>query len=239
MSRLGRKLEHKTKRQIFLYVLVICLVLFLIIKYAFLLLDKIGSVLIGFNEAEYSKKITESKTDEIILAPTLDSLATATNSASIKISGRSYETKGTIELFLNETLKNETEIFQDGLFAFGNIDLKEGENTIKVRYKNPNSKISKFSEINQILYLRDAPKLEITNPSDNSLFGKENQEITITGKTDPDNKIQINGYQAVVDGNGNFSYLLRLKDGENEINIEAVNLAQSKTSKKIKVIFRP
>jgi len=162
----------------------------------------------------------------------------ATNSAKINISGKSIEIKGKIQLFVDDNMTNETEIEKNGVFKFEEIEIREGDNFIKVRLKK-DEKITEFSKEYTITYRKSEPKLEVSTPQDNASFGKDDQEINIQGKTDYDNKVTVNGFWAIVDSEGNFSYILKLNNGENKIIIEAQDPAGNMIKKEITATYNP
>ena len=102
-----------------------------------------------------------------------------------------------------------------------------------------NNKGSEFSQDYKISYLKGEPKLEIGFPSDGASFTKADQEINVSGTTDPDNTVKVNDFIAIVDTNGNFSYFLKLKEGENKIKIVATNPAGKTSEKEITVSYSP
>ena len=102
-----------------------------------------------------------------------------------------------------------------------------------------NNKESDFSQDYKISYLKDEPKLEISFPNDGASFSKADQEINIRGTTDPENAVKINDFIAIVDTEGNFSYILKLKEGENKIKIVAANLAGKTSEKELTVSYSP
>lgn len=64
-----------------------------------------------------------------------------------------------------------------------------------------------------------APKLEITSPENDAVTSVP--AIKITGKTEKDATVSVNGDFAPVDESGNFSYEYVLKDGKNEVELIA------------------
>ena len=59
--------------------------------------------------------------------------------------------------------------------------------------------------------------------------------IPVRGKVDGSSRVTVNGFWAVVDGSGNFSYNLPLNPGENKITIEVEDDAGNKTKVERKV----
>lgn len=75
----------------------------------------------------------------------------------------------------------------------------------------------------------NAPKLEIFSPSDD--LTTTVPLVKITGKTEKDTTVAIEGNFVPIDADGNFNYEYKLKDGRNEIEI----LASKKLSPKTRV----
>lgn len=238
-TRLGRRFEKQVKKQIFIFIVGIIILLFSIYKYGLTLAGSIIKIFININEKSYSQQIKQNTSDQVIIPPSLDPLNYATNSASIKISGKSVNSNGQIELFLNNSLKAKTEVKKNGGFLFENIQLNEGINTIKVKIKTSENETSDYSKEFNIVYIKKSPDLSISNPADNSIFSKGEQVVTISGKTNTDNRVTINGYWATMQQDGSFNYTLRLNDGDNTIKVESQDLAGNKTTKEIKVKYQP
>jgi bacillopeptidase F len=116
------------------------------------------------------------------------------------------------------------------------VSLRSGENSIKVRVSDGNQK-SNFSNILSITYLNEPPELSIETPSDGTQFHKDEKTIEIKGKTNSGTKITVNDFWAIVDTDGNYSYTMALKDGDNQIKVIATDAAGNKTEKQIKVTY--
>lgn len=171
-----------------------------------------------------------------IAPPVLDSLPQATSSANIAISGLSFKNQ-TIKLYINDNLIDETKTDNKGLFLFKET-INPGENIIKAK-AIAGDKESEFSGSIIIAFKNAPPSLNISSPSDNQAFSKDQNTAEIKGTTDPDVKITVNGLWAITDSSGKFSYSLPLQDGENKIKITATDLAGNKNEKVIKVIYSP
>lgn len=81
----------------------------------------------------------------------------------------------------------------------------------------------------QYRFLVGAPFLEVSKPVDQ--FNTQIEEVTITGRTDPESKVSINDQEIAVDQNGNFSQNIKLSDSVNKILITAT----SKIGKQTKI----
>jgi len=115
-------------------------------------------------------------------------------------------------------------------------DLEKGENSVYILAKSKNSKTEKSTITYKVFYKSEKPKLEISDPSDNSTTS--NQEIKVKGSTDKETYIHINDIPVVVDVNGNFEMSIRLKDGDNQITTKAQDIAGNEETKTIKITYQ-
>lgn len=235
-SRLTRRTEKQSRKQLIKFGIGTFALLFTLYFFGPVVINFVGNIsdaLHGKNEKQIN-----FLSNAPYQAPILDALPEATPSSSIIVSGRSAYKDGTIELYVNDNLAKEITLDQSTDFIIENVSLSNGENNIKAKYKKAD-KTSEFSQEYKISFVKDAPKLDITTPQDNSSFSKGDQEINISGKTDQDNSVTINSFKAIVQSDGNFSYTLKLTEGENKITIEAINTAGKTTSKLITVSYKP
>ena len=115
------------------------------------------------------------------------------------------------------------------------INLQEGNNTIKVVAENSGgSTISPIYTINYAKVVADntPPQIVITYPNVSRGFKsvERNKQITITGKaTDASGifEVLINGQEANVDAQGNFSKTVLLAVGDNSFTVTANDLKQN------------
>ncbi len=234
-SRLTRRVEKQNKKQLYLSILGLVVFLIAIIKLGPPILALLGNAIDLISpKSQQSLDLSNAP----LQTPILDTLPPATPSSKIKVTGKSFYKEGEIELYLNDSLFKKTSVDEKGDFSFEDVTLIEGDNYIKAR-QTKNGKKSDYSEEKKITYIKNQPKLDINSPSDKATFKKADQEITVNGKTDPDNKVTINGFVAIVDSVGNFSYVLKLNEGDNKIKIEATNPVDMKTSKEITVSYNP
>ena len=90
-----------------------------------------------------------------------------------------------------------------------------------------------------VSYVKGTPKLTLTSPSDGQTFSKDSNKATIAGQTDPTDRVTVNGYWAIVDSKGNFTYALPLQNGDNQLKIIATDDAGNTTEVDKKVIYSP
>jgi hypothetical protein len=231
-SRLNSQLKEKSIHTIVLSIIGSIAIILLLIFFGIPALIKLGSAL-SHND---SSSNPESETSAFISPPSLDPLFSATNSASITVKG-STTGKYTIRLYNNDTFIKEVLAKDDGTFIFHNVNLKDGDNALKVVAKDPQKKTqSKDSEITHVVYSNKEPTLSIDYPTDGAGF-KDNKVITVRGKTDTDAQVKINGFQAVIDSTGGYSYNLSLHDGGNDITVVTTNEAGNSKQQTVHITY--
>lgn len=235
-SRLTRTSEKQNKRQALLFTVGIIVLIGILIQFGPVLVNIFGNFVYTLRGGD--KSDTQVVGKELLQPPTFIGIPEATQSAKISFSGSAPDKKGTVEIYVNDDLKDEINIDAKTDFEVKNLSLFKGSNVIKGRFVQGHN-TSSFTQGFEVNYISDKPKLDVTFPSDGSTYTKADKNLTVTGTTNPDNSISVNSFRAIVDPNGNFSYLLTLKDGENQITIEAQNLAGVTTQKQLKVTFQP
>lgn len=220
-SRLARKNSSRSLRRAIIYlfftlILAIgCLVfgLPLLIKMAVFLVNIRGSYLP--NESE----------DQIPPPPPIfSSLVDATNSAQINIAGFA-ETGSIVDLFLNDMEKEKTVSEADGSFLFSNINLESGKNDLAATVTDKAGNISQKSKIISVIFDNVPPKIEITQPADNTSFPPDKKKIEIKGQADAGVTLNVNDHLVIVDSQGNFSFPFTLSEGQNTLNFVAIDRA--------------
>ncbi|MBI4092058.1 MAG: hypothetical protein HY427_02535 [Candidatus Levybacteria bacterium] len=235
-SRLSRRSEKHNRKQLYASVIGIVVVIFVVLNFGPLLISGFG----GFIDTltGKSKQVTSFQSDADLQPPQLDPLPQGTTEELIAVMGRAFYADGKVELFLNNSSYEIVRLNNSQDFEIEDVKLEQGENTLRVRMIRNNKK-SDFSQDYKISYLKDEPKLEISFPTDGAGFSKADQEINIRGTTDPENTIRVNDFIAIVDTDGNFSYVFKLKEGENKIKVVATNLAGKTTEKELTVSYSP
>lgn len=197
------------------------------------LVIKVSSFIAGFK-----KENTVIQNDpSIILEPFIDTLPIATNSAKIDISGSASEGE-TVILYVNSVNKDEKVVGKDGLFTFNNVVLEKGENQIYAVSKKEDKQSQPSRKIT-VLYKDTPPKLEVETPKDKDIFKRENKEIDILGNTDEEVSLFVNDRLIIVDPGGGFLSKYRLSDGENKLEVKAVDSAGNTQKVEITVTYEP
>ena len=229
-SRLSKRLEQKSEKNLTLSILGIILVVFLVFKFGIPTLVNLSLFLSGSG----SKNETVTQGPSFIAPPVLDSFPEATSSANIVVSGIASKNQ-IINLYVNDNLADTTKAGDNGKFSFKET-IKTGESII--RAKAVMNKIeSGFSNTIITVFKSAPPSLNINSPSDGQSFSKDQNTIDVRGTTDAEVKVTVNGFWAITDSNGNFEYSLRLQNGDNAIRIVATDQAGNRNEKELKVTY--
>ncbi len=235
-SRLARRSVKQSKNQLYISLAGIVVVLFLAINFGPSVIGGAGNIIDKITGKSGLDAIVKSNGQ--VQPPTLDPLPQATPSATINISGKTDYPNGNVELFVNNSLSDQTKVETNQTFNFKEVNLTSGNNAIKVRMVINDQK-SDFSGEEDVMYTKNAPKLDISNPQDKQNFTKADQQIVVNGTTDPDSSVRVNGFVAIVDNQGNFSYNLGLNQGDNKIAIVATGASGQTTEKDLTVSYSP
>lgn len=162
----------------------------------------------------------------------IDPISSATNSANITFSGTSLNFDS-LEIYLNDEKQDEINIADtfDGEIK----GLEKGQNTVYFIAKSVKTKSTKKTQSFHVLYKMDKPKLEVSSPNDNSKTNKE--DVVVSGSTDKETTIRINGQPIIVDAEGKFTSSIRLKDGENKLIISAEDIVGNVEQKTLTVTY--
>lgn len=232
MRRLERVQEKKIKNTIVLYAVVLFIILYVIFTFGIKLLLNTSSYISGLFPQPSTKPLT--KTNDSFSSIDIISIPQATNSAKIIVSG-SILNFDILDFYLNTKKVKEIESSSD-TFSEEIGDLEKGDNSVYVQAKSKDNKTEKNTITYKVFYKNENPKLDISEPSDNSTTN--NQEIKVKGNTDMETYIHVNDLPVVVDANGSFETSVRLKDGDNQIVITATDIAGNTETKSLKVTYQ-
>lgn len=240
-SRLYKRLEKKSRKNLIFNLIGIVVITALVLKFGIPML--INFTLFVSGQTSSKAGTIQGNNVSFVAAPVLNPLPIATNSAEIIVTGEALDNQ-TVSLYVNNILIDHTKTEDSGGFSF-NVFLTEEENTIKAKtVVEPSTSInqaqeSDFSKALHISYKNSPPTLNIDYPADGQIFSSEQKSVTIQGQTDPLIKVTVNGYWAITDQSNTFYYNLPLQNGENVIEIKAQDQAGNKTEKTIKVTYNP
>jgi hypothetical protein len=231
-SRLSKRLEQKTKKNLAISVFGIIVIIVLVFKFGIPALANISLFLSG----SQNKNEPNIQNPSFIAPPVLDSFPEATSSADIIISGIASKEQ-TVVLYINDELIDTLNADDKGKFSFKEV-IKPGENTIKAKAVT-DEKESDFSNAIVTAFKSAPPSLTVNSPSNNQSFSQDQNVADVKGVTDAEVKVTVNGFWAITDDNGNYRYSLTLQNGENKIKVIATDIAGNKSEKEIKVTYSP
>lgn len=164
-----------------------------------------------------------------ITAPTNN---TFTNKAATKIEGTAAPGLA-VHLLNNGKEIAAAPAGTDGKFSF-NINLKKGKNTIKAFSSAANGNTPSSKET-AITLDQTNPVLTITSPENGLKTNKEAYTITGTVVDENINYVKVNGTKATINSDGTYSARILVNEGENVINVVAVDKAGNSTTKTISI----
>lgn len=177
----------------------------------------------------------EDKTPPI--PPQFDEPPRYVKTDKIMVGGRA-EAGSTLKLFHQEKLIKETVVDDKSNYSL-EVSLDKGENTLFVTATDKAGNESERSAQRTVIYDLEPPTLEVTKPKDGESFSGDNKTIDIEGIVEQDTKVTVNDRLTIVGAGGKFNYKFTLSEGENQIVIIALDPAENKTEKQIKVTYTP
>ncbi len=231
IQRLARRDERVIiKRIVFLSVVSLILAVFLF-TFGIPLLGKLSDIA----NSIFRKNQTQTSVREALRPPGLNTLPVATNSARLAVSGfADDETK--VDIYLNDN-KVGTASVSAGKFTFSDLSLREGDNVIWAKAINDSGGESESSDTQKVILDTKEPSLEVETPTDGQSFSQNNR-IRVSGKTDKDAQVFANGFLASIDSENNFEVFVPLVEGENKLEIKAIDEAGNSKTQTLKVNFR-
>ena len=226
-----RQEEKKFTRKLITSLTIVAVSGIFVIFFGLPLLAKV----VYFTSGTQKQTQNTSDTSLALLPPTLDPIVTATNSAKINVSGYSISDAAII-VVVNGEESTKIPTDKDGKFNSNEISLKEGENKINafvVRKDQESSPSATFI----VIYKKSNPKIEISSPENGARIRQDNRDITISGTTDPGNRMTINDRLVIVQNDGSFNFKVTLTDGDNAIQLQAIDEAGNITGQELKVNF--
>lgn len=231
-SRLSKSQEKKALQKTVFSIVGILVIIIVLVKVAIPGLINFSLFLANLR-GDNTTTSTSKNSPNYIMPPIFSTTFTATNSATVTLSGTA-QAKEQIILFVNNNPTDTVDVKDDGTFVFKNVTLTPGDNAIKAKAKKDN-KMSDFSDTFTITLRNKAPSLTVDTPHDDDIIHQST--VQVYGKTDPDDQVSVNGFIAIVDTNGQYSYNLSLTPGDNQIKIVSQDTAGNTTEKDLKVTY--
>ncbi|NTU46682.1 hypothetical protein HGA88_03575 [Candidatus Roizmanbacteria bacterium] len=232
MSRLQEHQKKEYTRKLVFFVIILGLLIVFMVTVGLKLV--ISSTIFISNLTAPKNQTTQQTSDNFFGTLEINSIPQATNSAKFVISGTStnYEK---LTFYVNDESVKELDSVSNDSFTETIGDLKKGSNEVYVVANAKQAKAERKSNIFTVVYTDSKPKLEISEPQDNSKTG--NSDLAVSGKTDKEIFIRVNDQPVVVDAQGNFKTSVRLKDGDNKIEVVAQDNAGNTETKILTVTY--
>jgi hypothetical protein len=176
-----------------------------------------------------------NKTSDVYGSVNIDDIPVATNSAQIILTG-SVMNYSKLDFYINDAVVETKNMTTTDIFTVEIGDLERGENEVYIKATTEDGKNTKKTTVYKVTYKDEKPKLEISEPADKATV--PNPEVTVKGTTDKEVLIKINDLPVVVDVNGGFDSVVRLKEGDNTITITAGDTAGNLETKILTVTYR-
>ena len=229
-----RRLQKNVKKHLII-------VLLLLVAFAYVAFTYIIPFLVGgltyFNRYKEVEKGINLVEDTTVAPPTLNIPFEATNTASIRVTGYA-EKDSKVEIYVGNDIKDTIATEFDGSFVADAVPLNDGNNAIYGKTVI-DGKSSLPSKAIKIAYSNEKPKLNISEPADNIEIKGGDKKIKISGDTDLDNSVMVNGAYVIVSYEGKFSKEVSLNDGDNTISIQATNVYGTITTVTKQVKYSP
>lgn len=241
-SRLNKKektpLARKEKRKIISQIVGLSVVIVLLIV---LFLVIIFPELVHYTGVKNSENYTPETRQVKPQMPTFNAPAPNTKDSQLTISGFGPASSQVQFIFNGETTSEYLlSTDSDGAFSL-TLQLNEGENTLQAYAIDDTGLESDMTKEYQINFDQTVPTLLIDDLRDGQeIIGKEKKNLTIKGTTEAKATVLVNTQQTQADEDGNFSLEYTLSEGDNQLQIYALDAAgnQSET-KELKIKFTP
>jgi hypothetical protein len=231
IERIARREEKNTIKRILVLSVVSFVLVVLLLTIGVSLLGKLTD-LMGL---VFKGKVSVKSENATLSPPILDNIPQATNSAQLKITGFSSDGKR-VEIFKNGEKVGDTTV-DGGRFSYEDITLSSGSNALTLKAVSDLGSTSDFSQVVSIVFDKKEPILVVETPMDDQHFSGNNR-IKVSGQSEKNAQVFANGFLANVNTDGKFDVTIPLVDGENSVEVKALDEAGNVKSVKLKVNFQ-
>ncbi len=172
--------------------------------------------------------------------PIFSDIPEATYSAQVKIAG--YAQPGLeVILYINGAEYERELVSESGTFGFDKVKLSEGDNTAYAYTSTSHELESEQSKTYTIVVDMTKPTVTLDTPKEGEVFRGQGQRITIfTGKvSELGSKVFIGERMVIVQSDGIFTLPYQLVEGDQEVQIKAVDKAGNEGVSSIKLRWEP
>jgi len=172
--------------------------------------------------------------------PIFSDIPEATYSAQVKIAGFAQPGLDVI-LFINGAEYDSKLVSESGTFNFEKVMLTEGDNTTYAYTATPHDLRSEQSKTYTIVLDATKPVVTLETPKEGEVFRGQGQRITsFTGSvSELGSKVFIGERMVIVSSDGKFSLPYQLVEGDQDIQIRAIDKAGNENMSSIKLRWEP
>lgn len=233
-SRLERVRSRKAGKQGIIYLLLAISLIVLTISWGLPAVARLTGLMIKSDgEQVMSNELRPTP-------PIFSDIPEATYSAQVRIAG--YAQPGLdVILFMNGAEYEKKLVSESGTFNFDKVKLSEGENSAYAYTATPHDLRSEQSKTYTILMDSTKPSVTLDTPTENEIFRGQGQRITtFSGEvSELGSKVYIGDRMVIVQSDGKFSLPYQLIEGEQVIEIRAIDKAGNESTSTISLKWEP
>lgn len=171
--------------------------------------------------------------------PVIYSVPVATSSASLILTGVA-EPASVVKILNNDVEIDQQTAAEDGAFTF-QIELVKDLNVLTALATDESGNVSRPSRQYQVIFDNQEPSISVSEELLNglSIEGKDLRRYTLEGSTEPMAKVLILDRFVFADSEGVFRFPFDLNEGENLIQMTAVDKAGNEASLEVTITYRP
>jgi hypothetical protein len=228
--------QKKRQQQLIMQIIsLFALTVSLSLAFLFLLFPYLIKISGQINSAKYQPNQQQLKPQP----PLLNAPPLYTRENLLKITGFATP-ESQIQFVINQDEKSEhlLSVGLNGEFLF-NFDLTKGDNELAAYVIDAQGQKSDLTKTYKIVLDQDKPELELTEPASTDIVGKDKQQLTFKGQTEPKATVLINTIQGKADNDGKFEINYLLREGENKIVIHISDQAENSQDWDLTINYRP
>lgn len=233
-SRLERIKRKRAGRQGAWYLIIATILVIATIFWGLPALAKLAGGLIATDDSarrEYELKPTP---------PIISDIPEATHSATVAING--FAQPGIdVVLYLNGAEIGRKLTSESGTFAFVNVPIADGDNTVYAYTSTVRGLTSEKSKEYTIILDDDAPTVTIDSPADGTVMrGTSQRIVTFAGGVNEEgSRVYVGERMVILSSDGRFSLPYQLIEGDQDVQVKAVDRAGNETVSSIKLRWEP
>lgn len=233
-SRLDRVRSRKAGKQGVIYLILTLIIIVVAIAWGLPAIARLTGYLVNTDD-------TAIINDELRPTPPIFSdIPEATFSAQVRIAG--FAQPGLeVVLFINGAEYERKLVAESGTFNFERVVLTEGDNEAYAYTTTAHDLMSEKSKSYKIAVDETKPSVTVDTPKDGEVFRGQGQRITTFsgGVSELGSKVFIGERMVILQSDGKFSLPYQLVEGDQEIQIKAIDKAGNEGVSSIKLRWEP